>query len=394
MKNLIQEKVDQAIDILNEKDVDLWLTFVRETSAGGDPVLTLIYGHDLTWQSALILARSGERIAIVGHFEAEAARRIGAYSLVIPYHESMQSVLVEILERFQPRQIAINYSINDVHADGLSFGMYQLLRQYLSGTLWQDRLISAESVVGALRSRKTPREIDRIKSAIVTTEIIFNRTFAFAQPGLTEREIGDFMHSEVETHGVKAAWDYANCPSVNTGPLSPVGHIGPSDIQLEPGHILHIDFGVQHEEYCSDLQRVAYILAPGEQRPPEAVQRGFDTIVTAVQQAVASMRPGKLGWEVDAVARGVVTRAGYDEYKYATGHHLGRLAHDGAGVLGPRWERYGDTPNYPLEAGHVYTIEPGLAVPGYGYIGLEEDVVVTESGAEFLSTPQVKMILL
>lgn len=128
MSQLILEKMDQAIEILKEKQIDLWLVFVRETMAGGDPVLPLIYGHDLTWQSNLIFTRTGERIAVVGRFEAETARRDGGYTQVIPYDQSIRDELVNILEKINPSNIAINYSINDVQADGLTHGLYQVLR--------------------------------------------------------------------------------------------------------------------------------------------------------------------------------------------------------------------------------------------------------------------------
>lgn len=394
MNTIVNEKIEQAITILQDKDIDLWLTFVRETSAGGDPVIPLIYGLDLTWQSALILTKQGDRIAIVGRFEADAARSIGGFHQVIAYDRSIKDSLLDTLDRLNPTHIAINYSKNDVHADGLGFGLAQVLEDYLTPNGFNERLRSAEDIIGALRGRKTSTEVSRIKDAIATTERIFTNTFEFIKAGMTEKQISDFMHHQLTEYAVQEAWEYLNCPTVNAGPDSPIGHVGPTDIQLSPGNILHIDFGVKQNDYCSDIQRVAYVLLPDEKEPPPAVLKGFETIVSSIQEAVNSIKPGIIGKDVDAIARNVVTSAGYAEYMYATGHHLGRTAHDGAGILGPEWERYGNTPNYPIESGHVYTIEPGLYLPKYGYIGIEEDILVTNKGAEFLSNPQKEIILI
>jgi Xaa-Pro aminopeptidase len=393
MYSIIQEKVQQATAILSEKNLGMWLVFVRETTAGGDPVLQLVYGLDLTWQSAFIFTASGERIAIVGHYEAEAARRINAYEKVISYHQSIQPILVETISRLNPTCIGVNYSKNDVHADGLGHGLFMVLQDYLHDTPYSSRLVSAEAVSGALRSRKTQSEISCIREAVKISEQIFSQTIQFASVGFTEKQVGDFMHAQVEELGLETAWEPTNCPSVNTGPDSPMGHVGPGQITIQPGHILHIDFGVKKDGYCADLQRVAYFLGPGESQPPQPVQRGFETAVKAVNAAVSVLKPGVKGKDVDAAARAVIVQAGYPEYMYGTGHHLGRTVHDGAGILGPEWERYGETPNFPVEAGHIYTIEPGLFVPGYGYIGLEEDVLVTQNGVEFISEPQSQLII-
>ncbi|MDF1519568.1 MAG: Xaa-Pro peptidase family protein [Brevefilum sp.] len=395
MNQIVLEKTNQIKSILAELDIDLWLTFVRETSANMDPILPLIYGDsDLTWQSALLFTPEGDRLAIVGRFELETAQNTGAFDRVIPYDEGIQSVLLKELHRINPQKIAVNISKNDVLADGLSHGMYLVLMEMLESTPFGDRIVSAESIIRSLRGKKTKSEIERIKKAIGSTLEIYENTFTKLKPGMREIDVAELMQDEVEKLGLDYAWSKNNNPAVNTGPDSPVGHNAPTDLRIEPGHLLHFDFGVKENDFCADIQRMVYFPKPGEKHVPDPVKKGFDTVVKAVQAACSSIKSGITGIEVDTAARQVVTDAGYPEYKYATGHQLGRLAHDGGGLLGPAWPRYGSTPFMPVEVNQVYTIEPGLLVPGYGYIGLEEDILVTENGAEFLSPPQTELIVI
>jgi Xaa-Pro aminopeptidase len=394
MNPIVKEKSSQAVDILKEKGLDLWLTYIRETSAIQDPVLPLIYGESsLTWQSALIFTADGEKLAIVGRFEVETAQNTGAFDRVIPYDESIKPVLINEIQRINPHQIAINTSEEDYMADGLTHGMYENLMAMLDGTPYKSRITSAEYVIGALKGRKTQGEVERIQAAIESTLEIYNHTFSQIQPGMTEIRVATLMQAEVERRGLEYAWSKQNNPAVNSGPNSPVGHNAPTEITIEPGHLLHFDFGVKQAEYCADIQRMVYFLKPGEKSPPKPVQDGFRTVVRAIETAFDQIQPGVPGIEIDAAARAVITGAGYLEYKYATGHQLGRLAHDGGGLLGPAWDRYGKTPYLPIEAGQVYTIEPGLMVPGYGYVGIEEDILVTENGARYLSVPQKHLIV-
>ena len=391
---LIQEKVQQAIDILQQQEIDLWLTFVRETSGVRDPALDLLVGPaNLTWPSALMITRQGGKLAIIGNLDKESLERLGVYDPILGYDTAVRDLLREIILRLDPQTIAVNTSRNNVHADGLTHAMYEMLREHLAGTPYADRLVSAEPIINSLRGRKTPAELARIREAVRITDEIFQQTFDYLQIGMTELEVADFMQAQVRARGLELAWPAENCPAVNSGPNSPVGHSGPTNIRLERGHLLHFDFGVKYEDYCSDIQRVVYLLREGETEAPVEVQRGFLTIRTAIEKARAAMRAGVTGNTIDVIAREIVTGAGYPSYPYALGHQLGRVAHDGGALLGPLWEKYGDSPNLKLEVDQVFTIEPGLAVPSYGYLGLEEDVVITENGAEYLGKYQSEIVL-
>jgi Xaa-Pro aminopeptidase len=392
---LIQEKVNQAVDILKEQNTDMWLTFVRETSGVRDPALDLLIGaNDLTWESALIFTRNGEKIAIIGNLEKDAIQRLNVFDEILGYDKSARDLVQDTITRLAPDRVAVNTSHNNVHADGLTHAMYEMLCDYLSGTPYGDRLISAEPIINALRGRKTPAEQARIQRAIEITDEIYQKTFDFIKVGMTEIEVGAYMHKLAKEYGVGLAWPAENCPAVNSGPNSPVGHNGPTNIKIERGHLIHFDFGVKYEDYCSDIQRVAYVLREGETEAPVEVQRGFITIRTAIEKSREAMKAGVTGNSIDVISREIVTDSGYPEFNYALGHQLGRVAHDGGALLGPLWEKYGDSPNQKLEVGQVYTIEPGLAVPGYGYLGLEEDVVMTKNGAEYLTEPQTEIVLI
>lgn len=395
MNTIIAEKVGLAVEVLNDLDIDLWLTFVRETGEGGDSVLPLILGQSLTWQSALMITRGGDRIAIVGKYDDQAVRSTGVWTQTIPYVQSIREPLLETLGRLAPKNIAINYSKDDVKADGLSHGMYLLLLDYLEGTPFAKRLVSASEIIDDVRGRKTPTELERLRGAIAFTEEMLEAIPKITKVGSTEQDIAVHLKNQAKEYNLGLAWDEKMCPIVNTGPDSMIGHGIPGSLKIEPGHIFHIDFGVIKHDYCSDLQRCWYVPKSGETAPPADVLRAFDTVVRAIQTAAEILKPGVQGWEVDVAARAVVVDAGYPEYQHATGHQVGRHAHDGGGVLAPKWDRYGRTPFRRVEKGHVYTLELGIEnVDGRGYVGLEEMVLVTGDGCEFLSTPQVSLPLL
>ena len=391
---IIKEKIHQAVEILKEKNIDMWITFVRETKVTKDPMIDMIVGEHSTWQSAFIINRDGETAAIVGSIEEENIIKTGLYQKVIGYVKSVKEPLIEYLNNKKPSGIAINYSKNSVLSDGLTYGMYLLLNDYLAGTEFKDNLVSAEEIISALRGRKSDSELAIMKEAIDETLKIFDAVTKFIKPGITEKDVAEYVKKLMREKGFLPAWDEETCPAVFTGPNPAGAHSGPTDRKIEKGHLVNMDFGIKYKGYCSDLQRTWYVLRDGETKAPAEVQKGFEVIRDAIQKVADAIKPGVTGVEMDDIARNYITQQGYPEYPHGLGHQVGREVHDGGAGLFPRWERYGNTPYLKLEERQVFTIEPRLPVEGYGVSTIEEEVVITKDGCEFLSPPQKELILI
>jgi Xaa-Pro aminopeptidase len=253
---MVTEKLAQVPAILREQRVDAWMLFARETDTLHDPCFDLVVGANVTWQSAFIITASGERIAIVGSLDKANHTMHGHYAEIVGYVGGISEDLRKVLARLDPKRIALNYSVDDSIADGLTHGMYLTLVQALAGTPYGERLESSQKIIAALRGRKSAAERARIKAACDETVAIFDRLTPRLHAGLTEKQVAALIREEMtKVPGLTLAWDAEHCPAVFTGPESAGAHAGPTERKIEPGHIMNVDFGVKRADYCSDLQR-------------------------------------------------------------------------------------------------------------------------------------------
>lgn len=394
MSALTREKLDQASRLVAQSDLDVWLIFVRETFNGGETTLPLLTEVGFVWLTAFLIGKNGERVAIVGNYDAEPVEQSGDWTRVVPYVQGIREALVATLEEMCPQdgpRIGINFSKDSDKADGITHGMFLLLEEYLRGTRFEGRLAIAEGVAGALRAQKTAEEVHRMRTAIQETDRLFALIGDFARIGKTEAEVQRRVHAEIDSKGYGYGWPKPANPIVNSGPNSMVGHGTPSDaIKIEAGHVFHIDLGIVVNEYSSDIQRCWYA---GDEVPDD-VQRALAAVIGAIDAGAAALKPGVQGWQVDDAARKYLVSQGYEEYMHALGHQVGRVAHDGGATLAPRWERYGGSPLMQVRANEVYTLELGVILPERGYLGLEEMVLVKDDGLEWLTNRQLELPLL
>ena len=387
--NLQKLKISQTKELLKELGIDVWVVFVRETPMMADPVLALVVGHEVTWQSFFIYTSDGQSLALVGNFDKDNFIRSGCFDKVLTYTQSVKEQFVDLITEIDPQKIALNYSTSDSAADGLTHGMFMLIGEYLEGTPYHSRIISAEEIVSKLRSRKLPEEINLLRKAAEIASEVWEEASGEIKIGMTEKEVAAIIDSKIKERGCTNSFDTL----VNAGDKTEPGHGLPTAAKIDKGDLVHIDFGVLYQGFCSDIQRLLYFNRPNENSLPAELLDAFNTVRDIITETGKECRPGKKGYEIDQIARKILTDHGYPEYQHALGHQLGRSVHDGGAILGPEWARYGITPAMSLEENNVFTLELEIMLPGIGCVGLEEDMCITNEGAEFLCNRQKELVV-
>src|SRR5262245_16190006 len=399
-----KERMDRyMVAALRRANVDAWLVVTREGTV--DPIAADVAAEHAVGRAACLFVDKGdhlERVAIVASYDTEAFEKSGLYTRVVPYgKEGAWPALKAAIEELNPRLIAVDMSRDEPLADGMTAGNLQWLRDTI-GADYSKRLVSAEAFLVAYRSRKTPAEIAKMREAVKKTEQLLAEALspAVIKPGTTtEKDVADFLRKRRREMGLGPSWEEDQDPNVMAGVAR--GHSAATDTAILPGAVIRIDFGVDDEGYKTDIQRMAYVLRPGETEAPPEVAAAFATVRAANRAAAAALKPGATGTSVDTAARKVIVDADYEEFTHATGHPIGFYTHDLGPLLGPAWpDRYGKMGGYAIERDQTYAIEPSLQVElpwmmgGKVGFGLEEDYVVTDKGAEPLGTPQETLILI
>jgi Xaa-Pro aminopeptidase len=236
-------------------------------------------------------------------------------------------------------------------------------------------LVATERMVEGVRIIKDEREIATLRrAASLLSRVAREAVPAFVRPGRTEMDVAASIEAALRDAGFQRP---AFETIVASGPQSALPHARPIPRVLQPGDPVLLDFGGVYDGYCVDLTRTVQ-LAP----PTDEFRRIFAAVVAARDAAIAAVRPGVLTTDIDYAARHVLERHGLHEaFGHGTGHGLGLEVHEEPRISKADPAR----PAIELERGMVFTIEPGVYVPGFGGVRLEDDVLVVEGGCEVLT---------
>lgn len=233
-------------------------------------------------------------------------------------------------------------------------------------------LVPLEDILVNIRRVKDDNEIDLVRKSVAVAEEAFEAIRGEIKVGLGENHIAGLLISELRSRG---ASDVSFPPIVATGAHSSLPHHRPAEAMIQKDQPLLIDWGALYRGYCSDLTRTLML---GRVSPK--MKEIYKVVLEAQLEAIAFLRPGVTTRQADAVARAVIEKAGYGDYfGHGLGHGIGREIHEA-----PALRKTG--PEDELRPGMIVTVEPGIYLKGEGGVRIEDDVLITHSGREVLST--------
>ncbi|MDQ7793007.1 MAG: Xaa-Pro peptidase family protein [bacterium] len=258
--------------------------------------------------------------------------------------------------------------------ENVTVGLYEKLSAALPGT----ELVPTEGRVEAGRAIKDDGELQSIRSAAALTDQVLTEALELIRPGMIESELALALELGLRRNGAEVAFEII----VASGPRSSLPHGRPSDRVLAAGDLVTIDMGARVNGYHSDLTRT-FALGKPDSRQEEIYQ----VVREAQTAALAGMKPGMTGREADALARDIINARGFGEYfGHGLGHGVGLAVHEG-----PRVSLTGET---ALREGNVVTVEPGIYIPGWGGVRIEDLVVLRPTGVEMLSSFTRELVVL
>lgn len=254
----------------------------------------------------------------------------------------------------------------------IPYGRFRFISEQFVGSV---RIL--DHVVEEIRQVKTAHELERIEAAAKLTDRAFDHILGMIAPGLTEREVALELEFFMRRNGSD---DVAFDPIVASGPNSARPHAGVSERVIGAGEFLKLDFGARVDGYCSDMTRTIVIGAASDRH-----REVYEAVRVANEVGVAAVRAGVSGRDVDMAARQSLAAAGLGDYfTHGLGHGVGLDIHE-MPTLGQRSHDF-------LRTGAVVTIEPGVYIPGFGGVRIEDLVAVEERGARVLSASSRDLI--
>ncbi len=295
--------------------------------------------------------------------EAESAELAAKHDPHVSVHVVGRGETANVVKKLVPGSATVGLNFRE-----LTHQWYVQLAEMLPNAKFVD------AGVGVQRARvtKEPAEVERIRSAAKIGSKVGTEIPSLLRSGRTELELAAEMEYRMNQLGANGR-SFATI--VGFGVHSAEPHYQPNDTKLRPGDSIVCDFGAWYRRYASDITRSFHF------GPRDAEMKAVHECVEAAQNAaLAVLRPGIPGKEVHAAAEAVINASPWKgRFTHGLGHSLGLAVHDGSGGLAPNVED-------PLEVGMVVTVEPGIYLPGKGGVRIEDDVVITKTGYEFLTT--------